>query len=389
MSGQTAVATKPRAPKAKPEPAPGMKLTINRGDFLRALGFASAIVEQRNTIPVLSNVLLEAAGDMLRIVSTDLNLQIALNVPATVEGEGATTVSARLLHGIVREFNDGAQVDLKLDEGRLQVNSGRSRYKLQTIKSDDFPVIVPKDALTSFSLPAIDLLSAFRRVEFAQSSETIVRGYLCGVHLDTVDGELVFAATDGNRLAWSTMPAPEGAELVGAILPTKMISALGKLLDGHDGDVRLTFNERKVIAEIGTTVLTSKLVDGDYPSWRRVIPQSNGERLIVHTDAFAAAVRRAALISNERTRAIKIELSTDKMTVSAHSPEHGVAVEEAPCIWDGDNFAVGFNSRFLLDVLGAAGDGELQAEFHDAATPALFTNPADESAHWIVTPMRV
>lgn len=383
------VTTAERAPKAQPKPAEPMKLTVSRAELLRALGHASAIVERRNTIPVLSNVLLEAGPDWLRIVATDLNLQVALFVPATVEGEGATTVSASLLHGIIRELPEGAQVELKLTEKRLQVISGRSRYNLQTVPETDFPAIKAGEATTAFSLPAKDLLRAIGRIIFCQSAEMIVRPYLCGINLEIADGRLVFAATDGNRLAWSSLVAPEGAELAGAILSTKLVATLVKLLDGRDDDVKLAFDDRKVTIELGDTILIGKLVEGTYPPWRRVIPAAGGKRLLITTEAFEAAVRRSSIIASERTRAVKVELTTDKMTVTATSLEHGVAVEETPCVWDSGDFMIGYNSRHLLDMLSHSGADEIEVEFNDAATPAIFTNPHDDSAKWILMPMRV
>jgi DNA polymerase-3 subunit beta len=214
----TAVATKERAnAKAKAEE---MKLTTDRGDLFRALTHAAAIVERRNTIPVLSNVFLEAAGDKLKITSTDLDLQIALTVAATVEGEGSTTVSAQLLHGIVREMADGSQVELSLSGGRLQVRSGRSDYKLQVLGADQFPVIKADNAKSTFTLPAADLLRSLKRVEFAQSTETTTRSYLCGVHVETADGKLVFAATDRpNLVTIHDLPSREGIEIYDAFSP--------------------------------------------------------------------------------------------------------------------------------------------------------------------------
>lgn len=384
---RSALATKERPAAEAVEP---MRLTVNRTELLRALGHASAIVEKRNTIPVLSNVLLEAAGETLRIIATDLNLQIALTVPCRVEAEGATTVNAALIYGIVREFDDGAQVELKLDENRLQVVSGRSRYKLQTISRKDFPVVEPKDALASFALPAADVLGAFGQVAYAQDTDAIVRPHYCGVNVETSGGKAVFVATDGKRIAWSEVEAPAGAEVAQAILPTKLVSALSRLLDGREGDVRLTFEDRKIIADLGTAVLTGKLVDGTYPPWRRVIPQGKGKKMLIGTASFAAAVRRVALIASERTRAVKIELATDKLTVSCASPGQDVAVEEVPCVWGEEPMELGFNSKFLLDTLAASGADELQVDFHQGASPlALFTDPNDASASWLLAPMYV
>lgn len=383
----TDVATKERAP-AK-EKAADMKLTVDRADLLRALTHAVAIVDRMETIPVLANVLIEAAGDILRVTATDLDLQIALAVKANIEAGGSTTVSASILHGIVREMADGAQIELTLQDKRLQVRSGRSDYKLQTVSADDFPVMKLGSAKSTFLLPATDLLRSLRRVEFAQSFETVTRPYLCGVVVETVDGKVVFAATDGNALAFASLDAPAGADVTNAILPTKLVTTLGKLLDGRDEEVRVFFEDRKVIFEFPDAVLTSKLIEGTYPDWRRVVPRDDGRILRIGADTLETAIRRATIVASERTRAVKFELSKDKLVASCSSLEHGSAVEEAPCAWDSGEFQIGFNSRLLLDAIKASGAEDLQFGLIDAAAPTLITNPADDSAKWIVMPMRI
>jgi DNA polymerase-3 subunit beta len=383
------VTTAERAPKArKPKEQPVMKLTVDRAEFARALAYANAIVEKRNTIPVLSNVLLDASAEGLRIVATDLNMQIGLTVPATVEAEGSTTVSAQLLNSIIRELPDGSQVELSLGENRLNLVSGRSRYRLQAIPADQFPVMKAENIVADFTFAPSGLARTIGRVAFAQSVEVTTRHYLCGIHVAVRDGELFFAATDGNRLGWAALPAPDEAQL-DAILPSKFVANLTKLLDGCEDDVRLTFEQAKVTATIGTTVLTSKLVDGDFPDWRRVIPTSNNKRLLISAESLEAAVRRAAVVANERMRAVKIDLTKDKLTASCVASVGDLAVEEAPCLWDEPDLTIGFNARYLLDLIIATGADELQVDLFDAASPSLFTNPNDDSAKWVVMPMRV
>lgn len=385
---RAATATKPRPPKEAPEPQ-GMRLTVNRAEFLRALGHATAIVERRNTIPVLSNVLVEAADGKVRLTATDLNMQVAINVPANVEAEGSTTVQAALLHGIVREFDDGSQVELSLGDGRLQVVSGRSRYRLQVLPADQFPVLRADAFLADFALPAKDFAAALRKVGLAQSVELVSRFYLCGVYLHTRDGELCLAATEGNLLAETKLVAPEEVEVAGAILPTKFVDRIGKLLEDHDGDFRLKLEAGKVIADLGDTVLISKLVDGTYPDYRRVIPTNNEKRLQIAAASLAGAVRRASIVGSERLRAVKLSLSLDKLVASCTSNVNGTAAEEAPCVWDSGEFEVGVNARYLQDVLDASGAEEVELHLADPASPMLFTNPADESSRWVVMPIRV
>lgn len=367
-----------------------MRLTVERSDLLKALAHAAAIVERKSLIPILSNVLLDAADGVLKLTTTDLNLQLTLTVPAEVKGDGAITVSAALLHSIIREAPDNSQVELKMCEERLSVIAGRSRYMVAVLPKDQFPDIGANKPVVEFPLPAKDLLAAFSRVQFAQSVEAVSRWYLCGVNLDIVDSQVTLAATDGDTLAWSTLQAPEGPVFPdGAILPTKLVATLSKLLDGYDGDVQLAFDDHKVVCNLGNAVVTGKLVDGDYPDWRRVSSLVNAKTLVVDADSFAAALRRVTLIAQERSRIVKIELSNDKLVASCASYESGTAVEELPCLWSDGEFVIGFHGSRLLNMLNAAGHGEFHILLVDPTTPALFTNPTDESSHWMITAARV
>jgi DNA polymerase III beta subunit len=312
---------------------------------------------------------------------------------AVIESDGAITVPAALLLGIIREFPEGAQVDLALDGGRLQVNSGRSRYKLQTLPGRDFPLFKDGAGGGGFNVPAVDVVRSLARVSFAQDTDTVVRPYLCGVNVETFEGDLTFVGSDGKRIAWCNLPAPDDVALENAILPTKLVSTLSKLLEGQEGDARLAFGERSLTAQFGDTLLKAKLIDGTYPQWRRIIPTGEGKPLLVKRASLTGAVRRASAVAMERTRAIKLELTTDKLTISARSQSFDEAVEEAPCVWSEADFAFGFNSRFLLDLLNATDADELRVDFYPGETMiqslALFTNPDDDSARWLLAPMAV
>lgn len=290
-----------------------MKLTVNRSDLHKALSHAAAIVEKRDLIAILCNVLIEAEGETVRITATDLDLQISLSISAKVETEGATTVSGHLLHNIVREIAEGHTVDLWTEQ-MLHVVSGRSRWKMQTIRHEDFPRINAGDLTTRFSLPARSLLRMLRQVGPAQFRDGVTRPFLCGVRLECRDKELFAVATDTTRLAFAKTKAPNGIDDLGVTLPTKFVTELVKLLD-CDGDVTLAVSERLACADIGDAVLTGKLVNGSFPDWRRIVPTTNGRRLLTHREAFAGAIRRASAVANEKTRVIKIDLSRDRLTV--------------------------------------------------------------------------
>lgn len=370
-----------------------MKLTIERDALLKALGHATAVVERRNTIPILNNVLIEAVGTSeARLVATDLDLQIRLKLTARVEQDGATTVAAHLLHGIARELAGGSQVSLEQPpgDGRLTVTSGRSRYQLQTLPRADFPVLEPEAEGQSLSVPVKALSSLLALTVHAQSQEPLVQPALCGVRVSFENGRLTLAATDRNRVAAASCEVTDESVPFAATLPSKFVAELQKLLPDQEGDVRLSVGARRVQASIANVELLGKLVEGDFLDWRRLLTLERDKRLVVRRDAFAAAVRRTVLVSNEKTRIVKVELARDRLTVSAVSPETGAAADEVSAVYDAADLTIGFNSRYLLDLLGAACSDEVQVDFADVSnTGALFTMPADASAHWVVTLARV
>lgn len=366
-----------------------MKVIVERAALLRAMSHAASVVERRNTIPILANVLLKAEGDSLRLTATDLNIQFTQSIAAQVAAEGAVTVDVQLLHSIAREVADGSQITLEVGESRLNVTAGRSRFKLNTLAASDFPVIAQPAGSARFRLLPAQLRGMLAKVAFAQSDE-IARPYLNGIRLETLNGELVAAATNGNVLAMAATPAPEGAsEAPDVILSSKFVAELRKLLDGIDREVEVELDSQRALVRVGEAELSGKLVDGTYPDFRRVIPAQNDKKLEIHTDAFASAVKRSALVAMDKTRAVKLELSRDKLTVSSASPEFGLGSEEAPAVYEADELAVGFQSRFLLDTFAAIGAPEIRVDFADAGAPTLFTNPADDSARWVVMPCRV
>jgi DNA polymerase-3 subunit beta len=369
-----------------------MRVTIERSALAKAIGHATGVVERRNTIPILANVLIEAEGDQAGIVATDLNLQIRLSVPARVEEAGSTTVDAYLLHSIVREFPDGSQVELAQGEGdgKLKIASGRARYQLQSLPARDFPSMQALDDGVAFAMQAKTLASLLARTDFAQNRNDPARPYLEGTRFQVIDGKLVAAATNGHCLAEATCDMPEAdGELPAVTLPIRFCAELRKLLDETDAEARVAFGARRASVIVGSAELSGKLVEGSFPDWRRVIPTQNEKRLLVHRDSFAGAVRRSAVIAFDKVRVVKIDLAQDKLTCSATSHEYGSAAEETPAAYDAPELTLGFNGKYLLDTFAAIGSDEVQADLADPMAPALFTNPNDSSARWVVMPTRV
>jgi DNA polymerase-3 subunit beta len=370
-----------------------MKATIERATLLKSLGHVQSVVERRNTIPILSNVMIEATEEGgIRLMATDLDLQINETVPANVTQAGATTVSAHTLFDIARKLPEGSQVELSASEGKMQINAGRARFNLSTLPRDDFPVIAEGDLPTRFELPAATLRQIIDKTRFAISTEE-TRYYLNGIYLHVTDEAqplLRAAATDGHRLARVTVPRPGGAEgMPGIIVPRKCIAELRKLLDEAEGNVQVSLSESKIRFGLGNAVLTSKLIDGTFPDYSRVIPTANDKLLRIDPRSFEQGVDRVATIASEKTRAVKMSLDRDKITLSVTSPENGTAAEEVPGDYAADGFEIGFNARYLLDILHQIEGDTVEVHLADAAAPTLLRESDNAPALYVLMPMRV
>jgi DNA polymerase-3 subunit beta len=367
-----------------------MKATIERATLLKSLSHVQSVVERRNTIPILSNVLMEARDDgSLRIMATDLDLQVDESVAATVEQAGATTVSAHTLFDIIRKLPDGSQVELSAAEGKMQVNSGRSRFNLSTLPRDDFPVIAEGELPTRFELPAATLRQVIDKTKFAISTEE-TRYYLMGIFLHVADDQLKAAATDGHRLARVTVPKPDGADgMPDVIIPRKCIAELRKLLDEVEGTVEVSLSPTKVRFGLGSAVLTSKLIDGTFPDYNRVIPTANDKLLKLDPKSFMQGVDRVSTIASEKTRAVKMSVDRDKVTLSVTSPENGLATEELAADYSSDGIEIGFNARYLMDILHEIEGDSVEVHLADAAAPTLLRENDKSNALYVLMPMRV
>lgn len=374
---------------------PTMKATIERATLLKCLSHVQSVVERRNTIPILSNVLIEAASDgTVKVMATDLDLQVVETLGAvSVETAGAITVSAHLLFDIARKLPDGSQVSLETADNRMAVKAGRSRFSLPTLPRDDFPVIVEGDLPTSFELPAATLAQLIDRTRFAISTEE-TRYYLNGIFLHVTDDELKAAATDGHRLARFTLKRPDGSEgMPDVIVPRKCVAELRKLLEeAQDANVLIDLSASKIRFTLGGengVVLTSKLIDGTFPDYSRVIPTGNDKLLRLDPKSFWQGVDRVATIATEKTRAVKMALEKDKITLSVTSPENGTAAEEVEGQYASDGFEIGFNARYLLDILSEIDGDVVELHLADSSAPTLIRENDKATALYVLMPMRV
>jgi DNA polymerase III subunit beta len=367
-----------------------MKATIERATLLKSLGHVQSVVERRNTIPILSNVLIEARDDgSIRLMATDLDLQVDESVPANVTQAGAITISAHTFFDIVRKLPEGSQVELTAAEGKMQVVAGRSRFNLSTLPRDDFPVIAEGELPTRFELPAATLRQIIEKTRFAISSEE-TRYYLMGIFFHIIDDQLRAAATDGHRLARITVGKPDGADgMPDVIVPRKCVQELYRLLEELEGTVEISLSPTKIRFGLGSAILTSKLIDGTFPDYNRVIPTGNDKLLKLDPKSFSAGVDRVSTIASEKTRAVKISVDRDKVTLSVTSPENGVATEELAADYGSDGIEIGFNAKYLLDILGEIDGDTVEVHLADAAAPTLLRENDKSNALYVLMPMRV
>ena len=372
-----------------------MNLTIERATLLKVLNHVQSVVERRPTIPILANIKLEAAEGTLSLNATDMDLDVAETVSASVETPGITTAPAHTLHDIVRKLPDGAQVEISLDgdKNQLTLRAGRSRFSLACLPAEDFPVMAGGEMPHGFPLAAAELRALVDRTRFAISTEE-TRYYLNGIYLHATeqDGTKVLraVATDGHRLARVEVPLPEGAEgMPGVIVPRKTVNELRKLIDEMDGEVMVSLSETKIRFGLDGAALTSKLIDGTFPEYQRVIPEGNDRILLVDRRALSQAVDRVSTISTEKSRAVKLTVEQGSLTLSATSPEHGSAVEEVEAEFEAAPLEIGFNSRYLLDILGQVEGDAVRFELADSGSPTVVRDAADMGALYVLMPMRV
>ena len=372
-----------------------MKITVERSELLKSLGHVHRVVERRNTIPILANLLIKADGGKLSLKATDLDLEVTETIPAEIAQGGATTVPAHMLYDIVRKLPEGTQIVLEGsgDRAVLSIRAGRSRFTLQTLPESDFPDLAAGEMAHSFKLPAADLKQLIDKTQFAISTEE-TRYYLNGIYLHTAGSgktaTLRAVATDGHRLAQCDLPLPEGAAgMPGVIVPRKTVSEVQRLIENDEGEIAVHLSAGKIRLTIGNVVLTSKLIDGTFPDYQRVIPLNNEKTLVVDKKDFEAAVDRVSTVASERGRAVKLSLTGGRLVLSVTNPDSGSATEELEVEYDADPLDIGFNSRYLLDI-AAQIEGEVAVlKLADPGSPTLIHDKDSSSALYVLMPMRV
>ncbi len=363
--------------------------SIPRDLVLKPLSAVSGIVERRQTLPILANVLLEHKGTKLTTIATDLELQISASVEVEQAGEQAITVAARKLQDLLRALPEASTLSLDAKDGKMAVKAAKSRFSLQTLPAADYPrLTMSQEKLQSFSVPQKLLKSTLRLVEFAMAQQDI-RFYLNGMLFVLEKDHLVCVATDGHRLSYATMPVEGDFSKQEIIVPRKTIMELSKLLADTDEPIRIDILANQVRFSFGNVELTSKVIDGKFPDYNRVIPTAHTKHVTIDRTLLLQTLQRAAILSNERFRGVRLALSPQTLKIACTNNEQEEADEELEVAYDGGAVDIGFNINYLLDALATVGSTEVTLSLQDSAASALFTMPGRTDFKYVVMPMRI
>ena len=369
-----------------------MQFTIDRNSLLKPLGHIYSVVERRNTIPILSNVLIETNSSKISLTATDMDMDIVEVTGCIVSKQGKATLSAHTLYDIVRKLPDGAEIKIELLDLNIEVSAGKSKFTLPTLPVDDYPVMTEIEKGNEFSLQSVDILNLIDNTKFAISSEE-TRYYLNGIYLHVPEDnkdKLRAVATDGHRLAQAEIPVPDGAQSIpGIIIPRKAVGEIRKLAEGTEQEVKIMVSKTKAKFIFPNSILTTKLIDGSFPDYQRVIPKENLNKLVVVNADFSKAVDRVSTVSMEKSRAIKLSLYKNLLSLNVNSHDLGNAFEELEIDYNNQNLEIGFNSKYLLDISSQIQGKNIEILLSDSASPALITDPDQDGVIFVLMPMRV
>ena len=375
-----------------------MEFKINSTDLLKALSHIHGIVEVRHTLPILSNIILEAKDDKLILSSTNLDIYCSDKIKAEVLQSGEVSVSAVTFFEIIKRLPSGSEVLMIMEEGEneIRLTCGRSKFNLSTLKTDDFPIISDSDLSTNFVLSADELIRIIDKTKFAVSNEE-TRYYLNGIFLHKAERNSIqflrAVATDGHRLAQYDIPLPQGAEdITGIIIPKKTIYELRKVLDDANGDVSVSLNENKIKFSFNDLKVVSKVIDGTFPDYTKVIPQKNDKNFKTNNSDLKNAIDRvSAVAANEesKSKAIKFCIENNSLSLSVESQSKGSANEMIDVNYSGDKVDIGFNSKYIIDICNEVDGDEISISLFDSISPAIILDKTDENLFFVLMPMRI
>jgi DNA polymerase III subunit beta len=366
-----------------------MQIKINREVLLKPLTNVTGIVERRHTLPILSNLLLEAKNNKIQLTATDLEMQISLSIENAFSGELSTTISAKKLLDICRSLPESSEIDMTNKDSRIIVKAGKSRFNLQTLPAADYPIMTKAvgDQI-KITLSQITLKKLLKQVEFAMAQQDI-RYYLNGLLLEVNGNKLNIVGTDGHRLSFTSTALDQNYEKTEVILPRKTVIELIKLLNDNDEEIIIEIANGQVNFAFGDIKLISKVIDGKFPDYNRVIPQGHQNTFTVNRMQILTAMQRASILSNEKYRGIRMVLSNNNLKMISTNTEQEEAEEELEINYQKDPLDIGFNVTYLIDVLNNVSDEEVIFSFADANSSCLVTTAHDENYKYVVMPMRI
>ena len=375
-----------------------MEIKANSSDLLKALNHIHGIVEVRHTLPILSNIVLSAENNELSLSSTNLDIFCSDKIDAEIVNSGEISVPAITFFEIVKRLPSGSDVILSMadEDTELVLKCGRSKFNLSTLKTEDFPILSDKDLSTNFVISADELSRMIDKTKFAISNEE-TRYYLNGIFFHKAESNSIkflrAVATDGHRLAQYDIPLPQGAEeITGIIIPKKTVFELRKVLDDADGDVSVSLNENKIKFSFNNLKIISKVIDGTFPDYTKVIPQNNDKKFKTNNSELKNAIDRVSAVAiNEETKskAIKLTIENNKLNLSVESQSKGSAKEEIDISYSNEKVDIGFNSRYLLDICNEVDGDEIDVNLLDSISPAIILDKTDENLFFVLMPMRI
>ena len=375
-----------------------MEIKANSSDLLKALNHIHGIVEVRHTLPILSNIVLSAENNELSLSSTNLDIFCSDKIDAEIVNSGEISVPAITFFEIVKRLPSGSDVILSMgdEDTELILKCGRSKFNLSTLKTEDFPILSDKDLSTNFVISADELSRMIDKTKFAISNEE-TRYYLNGIFFHKAESNSIkflrAVATDGHRLAQYDIPLPQGAEeITGIIIPKKTVFELRKVLDDADGDVSIYLNENKIKFSFNNLKIISKVIDGTFPDYTKVIPQNNDKKFKTNNSELKNAIDRVSAVAiNEETKskAIKLTIENNKLNLSVESQSKGSAKEEIDISYSNEKVDIGFNSRYLLDICNEIDGDEIDVNLLDSISPAIILDKTDENLFFVLMPMRI
>ena len=371
-----------------------MKISVEKSSVFKSLSHVQNIVEKKNTIPILSNILIEAKNNHIVLSATDMDISITERFNCTVIEEGSVTVSAHTLYDIIRKLPDGNEVEFISNDGKMfSIRSGKSRFSLGCLSKEEFPIIEIENLNLEFSIDSQTFLKLIEKTRFAMSNEE-TRYFLNGIyfHKRSFDNKnyLSMVATDGHRLAKIDYSLKDDIPgIPGVIIPKKTVNELCKLLSDFTGTIKINLDPNKIIFYIDKIVLISKLIDGNFPDYERVIPKNNDNILNIKRNIFCDAIDRVSTIIDERSPSIKFKLLKNLMNMSSIDAESGSATEDIETKYDGPQIDIGFNSKYILEMMNQLDDEEVVLQFNDSSSPIIATETSNPDLIYVLMPMRV